>query len=100
MNREERQLYNFIDKFKHHIQKHLHFYPTAMSNFHHVADRLMDKRDGSFELFRKNIKQMITDSEPTTIHGCTILDMLQTFVNKGKNMNDFINVVYWIYEER
>ena len=100
MNREERQLYNFIDKFKHHIQDHLRFSPIALSNFHHLADRILDKRDGCFAAFKKNIKEMIQDSEPISVHGVNVLDKLQMFVDKGKNMNDFINYVYWIYEER
>ena len=103
MNREERQLYNFIDKFKHHIQRHLYFYPTAISNLNHFSDRLLDKCDGdfevNFELFRRNIKEMIKDSEPTTRQGINILDKLELFVKKGRNIDDFIKIVYWIYED-
>lgn len=100
MNREERQLYNFIDKFKHHIQSHLQFSPMALSNFHHFSDRLLDKRDGNFEAFKKNTKEMVKGSEPISVHGYSILEKLQFFVSKGKDINDFINIVYWIYEER
>ena len=100
MNREERQLYNFIDKFKRHIQLHLQFSPMALSNFHHFSDRLLDKRDGSFVSFKKNIKALALDSKPTSVHGYNILDKLLIFVKKGENMNDFINYVYWIYEEQ
>ena len=32
-------------------------------------------------------------------HGQEILEKLQMFVDKGKNINDFINYVYWIYED-
>mgnify|MGYP001559722033 CR=1 FL=1 len=103
MNKEERQLYNFIDKFKRHIQSHLQFSPMALSNFHHFSDRLLDKCNGdfevNFELFRKNIKEMLKDSEPTTQQGINIIDKLELFVKKGKDVNDFINIVYWIYED-
>ena len=103
MNREERQLYNFIDKFKRHIQKHLNFSPMGLSNLHHFSDRLLDKCNGdfevNFELFRKNIKEMVRESEPFSVHGYNILDKLLLFVKKGKNVNDFVNYVYWIYEE-
>lgn len=97
MTKDERQLFNFIEKFKHHIQEHLNFKPTALSNFHHLNDRILDKRDGCLESFKKNIKYMIQDSSPTSVHGYEILDKLMVFVKKGNNMNDFINVVYWIY---
>lgn len=99
MHREERQLYNFIDKFKHHIQDFLILKPTAISNFNHLSDRILDKRCGCFDLFRKNVKSMIKDSIPMNAHGQDILEKLQEFVDKGKNIDDFINYVYWIYED-
>ena len=42
---------------------------------------------------------MVKDSIPMNVHGQQILDKLQIFVDKGKDMNDFINCVYWIYED-
>lgn len=98
MTREERQLYNFIDKFKRHIQEHLHFKPTAISNFSHLSDRVLDKKDGCIRLFKRNIREMVRDSLPISVHGAVILEKLKVFIDKGKNMNDFIGVVYWIYE--
>lgn len=100
MTKDERQLFNFIEKFKRHIQEHLSFKPTAIANFSHLSDRILDKRDGEFACFKKNVKSMIQDSEPTSVHGYDILDKLMIFVKKGNNMNDFINVVYWIYGDK
>lgn len=99
MNTTERQMYKFIDKFKHHIQDYLQFKPIAMSNFHHFSDRLLDYKDGSFEKFRKNVKEMIKDSIPINQHGQNILWKLDVFVKKGRDYLDFVNIVYWIYEE-
>lgn len=103
MTKDERQLFNFIEKFKRHIQEHLKFKPTAIANFSHLSDRLLDKCNGdfeiNFELFRKNVKEMLKDSEPITQQGVKIIDKLELFVKKGNNINDFINIVYWIYEE-
>ena len=98
MTKEERQLYNFIEKFKRHIQQHLNFRPTALSNFHHLSDRVLDKRDGCFRLFKRNTSEMVRDSLPISTHGIAILEKLKLFIDKGKNMNDFISIVYWIYE--
>lgn len=98
MTKEERQLYNFIEKFKRHIQLHLNFLPTALSNFHHLSDRILDKRDGCFRLFKRNIREMVRDSIPVSTRGSLILEQLKVFIVDGQNMNDFINVVCWIYQ--
>ena len=101
MDREERQIHTYIERFKRHIQDHLYFKPMALSNFHHMADRLLDNKDGCFPLFRKNIQQMVRDVSPATAHGQYIIDALKSFVHKKNcSINDFINIVSLIMDEQ
>lgn len=98
MTRDERQIYNFIEKFKRHIQDHLYFKPLALSCFHHLSDRILDKKDGCFKLFKANIKNMVRDVLPESTHGDYIISELKAFANdKGCDFRDFVAMVNRIY---
>lgn len=100
MKREERQIFNFIKRFKLHIQDHVVFKPTAISNLHHMADRLLDRRDGSFRNFVMNIKEMLKSTQASTQHGGYIIVSLWEFVTNGSTIEDFIDIVENIYDSK
>lgn len=98
MTREEREIFKLINKVKEHIQDNIAMKPIALSNFHHFADRLLDKRDGSFEKFKRNIKEMLKHTEPMNQRGKWMMIWLDVFVVYGDNMIDFINIAYTILD--
>lgn len=98
MKKTERQVFDLINKVKAHIQDDVVLKPLALSNFHHFADRLLDKRDGSFKKFRYNIKEMLKHTEPLNRRGELMMDWLAVFAHHGEDMVDFINVAYTILE--
>lgn len=98
MKKDEREVFNLINKVKEHIQDHIVMKPIALSNFHHFADRLLDHRDGSFEKFKRNIKEMLKYTEPMNQRGKWMIGWLSVFVVHGENIVDFVNVAYTILE--
>lgn len=93
MTRKQREIFNYLEKFKRMVQNHIYFSPLALSNFHHLSDRLLDKRDGNFKNFKKNIKEMLKNGvSPIGDFGEEIIFRLDWFVRNGKSANQFFKL--------
>jgi len=63
-----------------------------------MSDRLLDKKDGCFRLFKKNLKDMIRDVLPDTVHGDYVIERLKAFAaSKSCTLQDFVEAVEDIY---
>lgn len=98
MKKEEREIFNLINKVKIHMQDHVVMKPMALSNYHHFADRLLDKKDGNFKSFKQNVREMIKYTNPVDMRGEEMLGWLEVFVYSGEEIEDFIDVANTILD--
>lgn len=90
MTKVEWQIYDAFEDFKRFMQVHIEFSPMALSNFHHLSDRLLDERDGSEKAFNENIKNMLKNGvKAKTKTGTNLILNLEWYIHANGAFKDF-----------